>query len=71
MKNRLTTALLLILATLILFGSGITDTFANFDVADSDDPSGAPVDPGNQDTPKRPSPKLPSWFSFIFFWWVW
>ena len=63
LKNRLTITLLLLLATLILFGSGITDAFANFDVADSDDPGDKD---NSKSSPKRPSPKLPDWVKAIF-----
>ena len=62
-KNTLTITLLLLLATLILFGGGITDAFANFDTADSDDPEDKD---NSKSPPKRSGPKLPNWGTVIF-----
>ena len=58
MKNILTITLLLLLATLILFGSGVPDTFANFDVAETDDPRN-----GDDPRPTPPNSKGPGWIA--------
>ena len=61
MKNILTITVLLLLATLIFFGGGVLDTFAD------------PDDPGNGDNPpsKFPNPRVPNFFFQAMFWVFW